>query len=313
MNHGEWVHSALTSALSWLSTHGFVLNNREEAALIWLVILTAFVLSKSDIHSSLVALLRLAVTPKLASVWIIYFVWVISLVLVADRIGIWRAILTKDTLVWGLTAGIILLAGVTEAAEPGYFRRALSEVLGVVVIFEYIMNLVSFSLLFEFLLQPALFIVMVSPSVAMEPEWQETWEQVKVGFLTILLVTVVGHTARTLHASWETIDWELFVLRAVWPMLLGTWVLMLVFALGIVASYEEAFLRLGQYRDGRKGLWKAKLGLVLALGIRLRWIHEAAEGGTHHVARAESVGTAYEAAKCYKTELVAAKSQEAAT
>lgn len=87
--------------------------------------------------------------------------------------------------------------------------------------------------------------------------------------------------------------------------------MVLVFLLAIVASYEEAFLQLKLYRDKHKGLWKAKLGLVLALGIRLRWIREAGKGGTKHVARAESVGAAYEAAKCYKNELVVSKRQEA--
>jgi hypothetical protein len=86
-------------------------------------------------------------------------------------------------------------------------------------------------------------------------------------------------------------------------MLLGIWVLMFVFPLAVVASYEDAFLRLNLYRDEQEGLWKAKIGLVLALGIRLRWIREAGKGGTKHIACADSVSAAYEAAKDYRAKI----------
>lgn len=316
-SYDEWVQWVLTSALSWHSTYGFEFNNREEAALVWLVLvltgLTVLVLLKPDIRTTLAGALRMAVTPKIVIVLTIYVLWVLLFVLIADWVGIWRAVLTKDTLVWSATAGIAVFVGFTEAAEPGYFRREFSKVLSVVVIFEYIVNFASFSFWIEFLiLQPLLFVVAIPRSVAREPEQQETWRRIRVGLSVILIVVIVGHTLRALHASWQTVDWGLFALRAVWPMLLGIWVLVLVFPLAIVASYEEAFVRLRMYRDEHEGLWKAKLGLVLALGIRLRWIREAAKGGTKHVANAESVGAAYEAAQRYKTELVATKRQEAA-
>lgn len=294
----------LTNALSWHSTYGFELSNREKAALVWLIlILTAFailVLLKPDIRYSLVGALRMAVASKLVVVWIVYVLWVMIFVLIADWVGIWQAVLTKDTLVWIATGGVAVLVGFTEAAGSGYFRRELSRVLSVVVIFEYIVNFTSFSFWIEFLLQPFLFFFSVAPVLAQEPRPQKAWHRVRFWFLTILGVAIMYNTVRTLHASWQTVDWKLFALRAVWPMLLGIWVLVLVFPLAVVASYEEAFVRLRLYRDEREGLWKAKLGLVLALGIRLRWIREAAEGGTRHVANAESVGAAYEAAKRYK-------------
>lgn len=306
----------LDVALSWLSTYGFELNNREEAALVWLILtligLTVGILLKPDIRSSLVSALRIAFTSKLVIIWVVYVLWIGLFVLISDWAGIWQPVLTKDTLVWSATAGISVLVGFTEAAEPGYFRREFSKVLSVVVVFEYIMNFASFSFWIEFLLQPLLFFLIVAPTLSKEPRLQETWRRVRSWFLVIIGVAILYNTGRTLYASWQTVDWGLFVLRLAWPMLLGTWVLVLVFPLAVVASYEEAFVRLRMYRDKCKGLWKAKLGLVLALGIRLRWIREAAKGGTRCVANTESVGTAYEAAKRYKAERVLTKQQEEA-
>lgn len=315
-SYDECVQSVLTSALSWHSTYGFEFNNREEAALVWLVLgltgLTVGALLKPDIRSTLIGALRMAGAPKLVIVWISYALWIMFFVQIADWVQIWRAVLTKDTLVWSATTGIVLLTGFTKATELGYFQRELTKVLSVVVVFEYIVNLASFSFWVEFLiLQPLLFVVAIPPSVAWEPEQQKAWHRIRGGLSVILIFVIMGHSVRTLHASWKTLDWSLFLLRAVWPVLLGAWVLVIVFPLAVVASYEKAFLRLRMYRDEHTGLWKTKLGLVLALGIRLRWIREAAKGGTYHVAHAESISAAYKAGKRYKTELSAEKRQEA--
>lgn len=304
-SHHEWVRGTITDVLSWLATHGFVLSNREEAGLAWLVVFVVFAVSVPDVRSAVVEVLKMAFAPKIAAMWIVYVLWIMSFVWIADWVGIWLTVLTKDTLVWSTTAGIASLLGFTEATEPGYFRRKLSEVAGVVVVFEYLVNFSSFSFWSELFLQPTILFFIVAPTVAEDPDQKKTWRRARFWFSAVLTIVLVGYTIRTLHASSQTIDWGLLMLRAVWPMLLGIWVLVLAFPLVVVASYELAFLRLRMCRIEHTGLWKAKLGLMLALGIRLKWIREAAKGGagTYHVAHAESVGAAYEAAKRYRAEL----------
>ena len=99
----------------------------------------------------------MAFAPKIAAVWIVYILWISSFVWIADWVGIWLTVLMKDTLVWSTTAGVALLLGFTEATKPGYFRQKLSEVVGVVVVFEYLVNFASFSFWIELFLQPVLF------------------------------------------------------------------------------------------------------------------------------------------------------------
>lgn len=276
------------------------------------VVLATLVLSKPDIRSSLSRTLRLAVARKLATVWIVYAGWIIAFVLITDWLGVWRAVLAKDTLVWGLTAGLASLVGFTEATEPGFFRRAFYNVLGVVGLVEYFVSLASFSFVIEFLLQPFVFFFAVAPVVVDEPGQKKTWHRASNWFFAVLGVALLGYTAHTLFESRQTLDMGHLALQAVWPVLLGIWVLVLVFALAMVSIYEQAFRKLRWIRDGNNGLWKAKLGLVLALGVRVRWINEASKGGTYHVAHADSVVAAYEAAKRFKKERLAEKRQEGA-
>jgi hypothetical protein len=105
-------------------------------------------------------------------------------------------------------------------------------------------------------------------------------------------------------------NWKLFALRAIWPIALALWVLIPVFVLAVIDSYEQAFLRLDWSRRKVLGSWKPKLGIVLAIGLKLRWIHEAAKGGTFHIARADSVRSAFQAARNFKAERIAEKRHE---
>lgn len=292
----------LIYTLSRLSHYGFELSNRELASLIWIFIITAFSLSKPNIRSALARVLKAAVVPKVAAVWVVYLIWILVFVVVADWLGIWRTELTKDTILWVVTAGVALLVGFPEAAEPGYFRRTVLEILSIVVILEYLVNLTSFPLLVEFLLQPIITILVIAPIVVEDSVQKKNWRKARDYFGIAYLLILLSITAHTLNTSSESVNIEFLVLQAVWPVLLGFWVMGLVFALAVVATYEEAFLRLRLHRRENRGLWKAKIGLLLALRFRLKLIHEAAKGGTLHVAEADSVREAYVAAKKFKND-----------
>ncbi|WP_237713332.1 hypothetical protein, partial [Halococcus hamelinensis] len=128
--------------------------------------------------------------------------------------------------------------------------------------------------------------------------------KVRIWTLTIASAVVVIHTLRTADILWGAVDWQLSVVKMVWPMLLGLWMLILTFPLSIYAAYEEVFLRIDICRSDSSKAWRAKIGVVLALGIRLKSIREAAKGGgmAYDVAHTNSIGAAYEEAKRHRLE-----------
>ena len=294
----------------WLQAYGFDLNNREWASLIWLGALLVFVLLKPDIRANFRNVLRLAFTRKLAFVWAVYLVWVAALVVFACATGVWRTALTKDTIVWTATAGLALVGSFTEAWKPGHFRSALLKAVGAVALLEYLVTLATFRLWAEVILQPVVLLLTVAPIVAKEKKERMSWYRVGNWFSLILLCGMLAHTALTLRASWESMDWGFFVLRGIWPVALAAWALILVFGLGVLASYEQAFIRLAWIRDRKAGTWKAKLGLFLALRLGLKWVHEAAKGGTYDVAHADSIKSAFRAASTFKQKHVSAMKRE---
>lgn len=312
-NHDELIKVIFTNASLWLSSHGFKLNSREWSSLIWLGIIfvvIVFAAPKLQFRASLWNILHSAFATKLVIVWIIYATWIVSLVALADWADIWEAVLTKDTVIWAVTAGLALLTEFTKASESGYFRRAMLKAVGVIAILEYLVTLATFSLWFELLLQPVVFLFAIAPIVAREPEERTIWQRASTWFFTIFGLVLLGYTVRTLWVFWETIDWKLSTLQALWPMALALWVLILVFALAVVASYEQAFLRLNSSRGKEASAWKGKLVLILVFGLQLRWIRKAAKGNMFHVARASSVQDALMAVRRLKAEWIAEQRRE---
>lgn len=303
---GEWVQNGFVIVLWWHSTYGFDLNNREIASLFWLILfgtgVLAWLLSKPSQRSTLVDALRIALGRKMLPVWICYISWVIILLWITNLVGIWRPILTKDTLIWIPTAGIVLLIGSKNPIEPGYFRQKLSQVVGLVVIFQYIANFATFSLWIELILQPILSILVILLSYTEVSNGDEKARSLLTGILAVVILVILGNSLWKLYVSWNIIQVDLFLLQFFWSIVLGIWILIFAFPLAIYMGYEQAFNSLERYRDEDKGVWKAKLGLLLSFRFRLKWVREATEGGPYHIAHAESVRAAYQAAKDYKYE-----------
>lgn len=251
-------------------------------------------------------------SPKLLIVWISFFLWIALLVIVAQWQHIWEPSLTKDTLLWSVTAGVVMLASFTNAHKPGFFQGAVWKIVGLVALMEYLVSLSTFPLLVEFLLQPLILVFATAPILVKAPEDRQKWQGWSIRFFLVLIAALLGNTAISLYSDWNSIDWQLFGLRAGWPVGLGLWLLLLVYLWGLVSSYEQAFLRLQWARPDLRGLWKAKVGLVLGLGPRLEWVHQAAKGRTYHISRAQSVRAAVQAAKQFKRDQLAEKTAEQA-
>jgi len=312
VNQADSVYHALVAKNAWLIEHGVQLNNREWASLIWLGILTVSLLLRAQGRHWLGTVIQSAMSLKLLILWASLIMWIALIAIIAQWQGLWDPRLTKDTLVWAATAGVVSLAGFTDAHKQGFFPRAVRKTAGIVAFMEYLVSLSAFPLLVEILLQPLILVFATACILVKAPEKQQKWQGWSSRFFLILAVALLGNTALSLSSGWELIDWRLLELRAAWPVGLGLWVLLLVFAWSLVSSYEQAFLRIERTRPDPQGRWKAKAGLVLGLGPNLEWIHHAAKGGTFHVAKAQSVRIAWQASRKFKHERLAEKKAEQA-
>lgn len=284
----------------WLVDHGFLLSSREWASLAWMVIIVAVIIylaaTNSTFRHQLANVFKTAFFSKLIFLWIVYALWIALFVLLADCFGYWAPTLTKATLVWSATIGIATLVGFTEAQSLGYFKSAVLNLFRGVIVFEYFLGFATFPIWVEFPLQFFIFFFLVAPIVA--SDYQQRWSLISSVFFILLLLAMVVNSILTIYTA-INLDWALILRQVLLPMSLTLWVLMLALPLAMYAAYETAFTKMAILRDKETGLWKVKLGLLLALRHHLKYVKEAEKGGAEvtHAARADTVRGAYREAR----------------
>jgi hypothetical protein len=255
-----------------------------------------FAATGSRFRHLLIDLFKTAFFSKLAYLWIGYTLWIALFVLLADYFGYWKPTMTKATLVWSATVGISTLTGFTEAQSLGYFKSVVLNLFRVVIIFEYFLGFATFPIWVEFPLQFFIFFFLVAPTIA--SDYQQRWSQISLGFFILLLLAMVGNSILAIYAA-SNLDWGLILRQISLPVILTLWVLVLVLPLSIYAAYEMVFRKMAILRNKESGLWKVKLGLLLALRHHLKYIREAEEGGAEvtRAARSDTVRAAYKEAR----------------
>lgn len=103
------------------------------------------------------------------------------------------------------------------------------------------MNFSTFPLWAELVLQPAL-AIFVGVATLAEYKQEEAAHTVSTGMVAILVLIILGHSLQSLFRSWEGLGWGFPVVKFLWPILLGLWVLVFIFLLLIYMEYEQSRL-----------------------------------------------------------------------
>jgi hypothetical protein len=132
------------------------LNSREDAVLIWSVIMLAFVLYKvPGVFSNLADILWLVIKPPLVFLFGGAAVYCAGVLALADELGVWETSAAKETVYWFLGTGLVLAGHALSARpDPDYARTLLRRALRIAVLIEFIVNFYVFALGVELVFVP---------------------------------------------------------------------------------------------------------------------------------------------------------------
>lgn len=139
-----------------------MIDNRVLAQLIWLSIALLWSLLTSKTRSAIWDLVRVfaSILQKIFP-WIIIS-WLIAVVYLASRIGLWNIDMIVATVWWSLASGTVLVYdAATSTNDMKFFTRRLKNLLSVTVIVEALVTLIEMPLPFELLLVPTSFILAI--------------------------------------------------------------------------------------------------------------------------------------------------------
>ena len=235
------------------------MNDREIAALIWLGIGLAVALRNSDLRASMWEIVKAAAHPKLLGPVLAFAGWIVVLVVVARTVGLWETDVLNDTVAWFVTVGLGLLFSLKKVTENGFWRKTVRRAVALIVFLEAFMNLSVLSLPAEMVLLP---VITVLTLLAAFSEGKAEYGPARslanrvlavigaCGFVYVVVRVATdfdaGHTVRALAL----------------PVWLTIGSLPFVYVFGLVAEYEQAFLRINLHTDDPVKRRRAKWALV---------------------------------------------------
>lgn len=243
------------------------LSNREIAGIVvlgLLVVCVALVLRKRDGEARAAGreLVSSFLHWKILVPVLGFVFWILGMLLLAARLGIWNASLWKATLLWMLLSGFGLFGKFPDAIdEPKFARRTIARTLGVFLVIEFVANFASFALWIEIPVQGLALVFGVVAVAAREPEYAGV-ARLANGYLALLGAYALLWGVWRLASEWADIDHWALAQEFLLPIWMTPIAFVFVYALGILAAYESLFVRM-RAETKEQPLLKQRLAVCL--------------------------------------------------
>lgn len=255
-----------------------VLNNREIATIIWLLMFLVWALSKRAIRSSFLGVLKALFAKKMILLTICMLLYILLMVLPFWKIGFWDASAMKDTIQWVFGVAFIMVVNSNKVVDgEHYFRNTISDNIKLILVLEFVVNLYSFSLLSELVIVPIVsFVVMMNAVAGLRPEHK----QVKVfldcalGLFGIVLIILTFHKIAVDFQNFATLKNLRDLLL---PPLFTAAFLPFVYLAALFMSYEEIFARIDIANTNSELAGYAKQRILAACHFDLRRLSKLAK------------------------------------
>ncbi len=221
-----------------------MLNNREIAILVWLMVCLLWGLSTAPIRKGMTGVVRAALAWKLVTAVLTAFAWMALIVGCLHQLGVWRWANAKVAVLWFLTAALVMIFNVTSADDEHYFRKAILDGARISVVLEFIVNFYVFNLFLEFILVP---IITVLSCLLVVAELNEEYKPVRLflnGFMATFGFGLLIYATHKIYTDfWAFAQLDTLV-ELLLPLILTVFFLPFLFLLATLMAYEQVFVRL---------------------------------------------------------------------
>jgi hypothetical protein len=266
-----------------------VLNNREIAIAIWLIVIAAYICFSEKMIEVRVALKNLAFVFRsrplliIFSAAVMYAFFMVYLLLVLD---IWNIDQLKNTVFWFFSVGLLSVYNLEKIkADPNFFKNSVIGNVKLLAILQFVIGVYSLPLIMELFLVPLMAVVGVMISIAeSDPKYMQVKRLLNGIVITFGLFTL-AYTVYMLATDFKELGQEKTLYDFIVPALLTVMYLPFLFAMMMFSTYEMVFVRLQLTMQDRKLRRLAKFYALALINLRLgdlrRWVD--------HIARVEVV------------------------
>ena len=251
-----------------------IFNNREIATIIWLFLFALFALKSKDDRVSFAKLLKTYLSVKILLPIFFMAIFLVGIIYLLNRGGLWNVMLLKDTILWFFLVGQLTMFKYVMVPNGNIpIKNQFLENLKLIVVFEFIVNLFTFSLLVELILVPVITIILIMNNYVQGTNGDRGVGKLLVVLQSLLGLVVMGYALYIAIVDYRVIG-TLDMLRSfLLPILLSVAIIPVAYMFAVYAKYESLFVgfKIGKLRESSYVRY-CKWRVILHCGLSTRKI-----------------------------------------
>ena len=231
-----------------------ILNNREIAILVWLLIVSLYIFRSRDVRKSLASVFETVFSGKILIPVLILAVYMGGIAYFLSHLKLWNVTLLKDTLFWFFSAGMVTMykyVAVKNGDIP--IRELLYDNMKVIVVLEFIMNTFTFVLWAELVIVPVITVVVMMNVYIEATKGDRDVAKLLGGTQAVLGLVLMGHVLYRAVHDYQILG-TLDTLRSfLLPILLSAAIIPAAYLMAIYSNYESLFIGFKFGKDKSQG------------------------------------------------------------
>ena len=241
-----------------------ILNNREVAIALWLVVPAVLLLIKfADVRKSTYSLIKSFFCRKISLLLAAVFIPIAWSLVILAHYQILEVYMLKTTAFWFITAGLVMSFKVTEImSKESFMRQTASKLFKATLALEFLINLYVFPLFIELFLVPTTVALAMMLVVIETQKQQKDYKQIQRfigGLLSLigagLFIFTLGNILAQPGLFFTLANLKLFLL----PIALTLMHMPAVYFLALYFAYERMFATLSHLYPSFAGSRRVKL------------------------------------------------------
>ena len=288
-----------------------LLDSREQATALWLVVLFGFVLTMPKGRSSFGAVGRALLKWKVLVPFLLYFAYISIAVWLAWKTVLWNGDLLKETVLWTGLSGVPLFVGLmTKREYKDFTKRVFRDVFAISVALTFFVNLRPLAFPLELILQPVVASCAMTSVVAAQSSQSAAAKKFFDVVLVVIVVAMLVNTGVAVAREWDTSLLSDLTRELALNFWLPVAAIPFIYTCALVAQYELALMRMRFAIDRKPIGLRSKIGLFLGLRLDLQSVASLHGRRARELASADSLRACIRAAHAHKRDLAAAAQNE---
>lgn len=221
----------------------WIFTTREIAIFIYAILFISYIIVRNKTRSTIIPVIKAAFHIKLIVPFLLILLFASGVTYLCTFLPFWNWQYIKDIIFWTLFAGVpICFNATSRKVEEHYFKNIIIDNLKFTALVEFFTGTFTFHIIFESILQPILFILMILQSTLVKKS-EKTQKSID-GFVGLFGLGIIALTIKSAIDSINSVQFIDIAVGFVLPMVLSILYLPVAYFFAVYAKYEILFMRM---------------------------------------------------------------------